>query len=262
VLKKSHVLVLGVATAGLIGFGAPMAGAATVSGPSSLVNVSNNQIPIQICGNDVNLNGLGVQVPAEGDALVASLLSPGSVTKGKTVNNRGCVVYDVQQNGDDDEGSTLVNVAGNQIPVQVCGNDVNGNLLGIQVPLEALGILVPVLSPGSVNMNKVVNNRGCVSLNDQQNGHRDGKDGSWQGDKGNWGNKGNKGCPCHKNGVNEGAVTSNVAGTPANGNAVNSNVAGHPVTGGGVTSGLSGLTSGLQGGKGLQGATKGLQVSK
>jgi hypothetical protein len=97
-LKKSHVLVLGVATAGLIGLGAPMAGAATVSGPSSLVNVSNNQIPLQLCGNDVYGNVIGGQVPVAGDALVASLLSPGSYTVAKGVNNRGCVELNNQQN--------------------------------------------------------------------------------------------------------------------------------------------------------------------
>jgi hypothetical protein len=39
------------------------------------------------------------------------------------------------------------------------------------VPLEALGVLVPALSPQSVNVNKATNNRGCVSANNQQNGH-------------------------------------------------------------------------------------------
>jgi hypothetical protein len=170
-VKKTHALALTVATAGLLGFAAPMASAATMSGPSSLVNASNNQIPVQACGNDVNLNAVGIQVPVEGASAVVPVLSPGSYNKGEVVNNRGCFQANNQQNSHDDEGSTLVNAAGNQIPVQVCGNDVNGNLFGIQVPLEAIGILVPVLSPGSVNMNKVVNNRGCASLNNQQNGH-------------------------------------------------------------------------------------------
>ena len=79
-VKKTHALALTVATAGLLGFAAPMASAATMSGPSSLVNVSNNQVPAQVCGNDVYGNIIGGQVPVEGNALVASLLSPGSVT--------------------------------------------------------------------------------------------------------------------------------------------------------------------------------------
>ena len=246
-LKKSHALVLGVATAGLIGFGAPMAGAATVSGPSSLVNVSNNQIPIQICGNDVYGNVIGGQVPVEGDALVASLLSPGSVTKAKAVNNRGCSVYDIQQNSHDNDGSTLVNVAGNQVPVQVCGNDIFINGIGAQVPLYGLDGALSVLSPAAITKSTAVNNQGCESMNVQQDGHRNGSDPSWTGTHGTT-------CPCKdKNAVNGGMNTAKMAGTPADQNAVNSNVAGHPVNGGGLTSGLSGVTGGL---------TNGLQASK
>jgi len=169
--KKGHALALAAVTAGLIGFAAPMASAATVDGPGGLVNVSNNQVPVQGCGNDVYINGIGAQVPAEGDSAVVPLLSPSSFNSGSSHNNRGCAMVNNQQNrhGDDDGG--LLNVANNQVPVQVCGNDVYGNVIGAQVPLEALGILVPVLSSGSVNMNKAVNNRGCVSLNNQQNGH-------------------------------------------------------------------------------------------
>src|ERR1700756_1991655 len=91
-LKKTHALALTVATAGLLGFAAPMASAATMSlggHPHSVVNVSNNQVPVQACGNDVYGNIIGGQVPVEGNALVASLLSPGSVTKAKAINNRG-----------------------------------------------------------------------------------------------------------------------------------------------------------------------------
>ena len=54
-LKKTHALALTVATVGLLGFAAPMASAATMADP--IVNVSNNQVPIQACGNDVNTNG-------------------------------------------------------------------------------------------------------------------------------------------------------------------------------------------------------------
>jgi hypothetical protein len=171
-VKKTHALALTVATAGLLGFAAPMASAATMSGPSSLVNVSNNQIPVQACGNDVYGNGIGAQVPVQGSSAVVPLLSPGSYNKGTAISNRGCFQANNQQNSHDDEGSSLVNVAGNQIPVQACGNDVYINVIGAQVPLQALGILIPVLSPGSVNTNKAVSNRGCVSLNNQQDGHK------------------------------------------------------------------------------------------
>ena len=169
-LKKTHVFVLGVATAGLLGFAAPMASAATMDGPGGLVNVSNNQVPVQGCGNDVYINGIGAQVPAEGDSAVVPLLSPQSFNKSTATNNRGCAMLNNQQNKGNG-GSGVVNVSNNQIPVQFCGNDVNANVAAIQVPVQALGLLVPALSPQSVNINKVTNNRGCVSANNQQNGH-------------------------------------------------------------------------------------------
>src|SRR6185437_2401160 len=50
-LKKGHALALAVATAGLIGFGAPLASAATMPNHAGAVNVSNNQAPLQACGN-------------------------------------------------------------------------------------------------------------------------------------------------------------------------------------------------------------------
>ncbi len=169
-VKKTHALALTVATAGLLGFAAPMASAATMSGPSSLVNVSNNQVPAQVCGNDVYGNVIGGQVPVEGDALVASLLSPGSVTKAKAINNRGCTEMNNQQNKSGDDGSSLVNAANNQIPVQVCGNDVFINGIGGQVPLYGLAGAISVLSPASVTKSTAVNNQGCSSANNQQNG--------------------------------------------------------------------------------------------
>ena len=66
-LKKGHALALAVATAGLIGFGAPLASAATMPNHAGAVNVSNNQLPMQACGNTVNGNFAGGQVPVEGD---------------------------------------------------------------------------------------------------------------------------------------------------------------------------------------------------
>jgi hypothetical protein len=252
-LKKSHVLVLGVATAGLIGLGAPMAGAATVSGPSSLVNVSNNQIPLQLCGNDVYGNVIGGQVPVAGDALVASLLSPGSYTVAKGVNNRGCVELNNQQNKHGD-GASLVNVSDNQIPVQVCGNDVFINGIGGQVPLYGLAGAISALSPSSVTKATAVNNQGCDSASNQQNGHN-WADGT--GQNGTGAPKHGK-CPCHaEHAANDGSVTStsNLPGKPVNGDAVNTNVAGTPVNGGAITSGLSGspvsgvVNSALQGAK-------------
>jgi hypothetical protein len=48
----------------------------------SLVNASNNQIPVQLCNNDIPVNaGLGVvQLPVDGVSAALGLLSTGSVT--------------------------------------------------------------------------------------------------------------------------------------------------------------------------------------
>jgi hypothetical protein len=173
-LKKSHALALAVTTAGLIGFGAPMASAATMHGPGGtaggLVNVSHNQVPIQGCGNDVDINGIGGQVIGQGGALVASLLSPGSVTNSTAVNNRGCDMVNKQSKGrhSSDEGG-LANIADNQVPAQFCGNQAMGNVIGGQVPLSALSGALAVLSPFAITNSTAVNNQGC-SLDNSQRG--------------------------------------------------------------------------------------------
>jgi hypothetical protein len=170
-LKKGHAVALTVVTAGLIGFAAPMASAAPLDGHGGLVNVSDNQVPIQACGNDLNTNAGGIQVPVEGASALVPLLSPDSFNKSTSYNDRGCVMRNNQQNGHGKDEGGLFNLSDNQVPVQVCGNDAYTNGAGTQAPLEALGLLVPVVSPGSVNLNKAVNNRSCVSSNNQQNGH-------------------------------------------------------------------------------------------
>lgn len=171
-LKKTHALALTVATAGLLGFAAPMASAATMSlgghGPQ-VVNVSNNQVPLEACGNDVDGNLAGGQVPAEGDAVVASLLSPGSVTKSTAVDNRGCEMKNNETNRHDDEGG-LVKATGNQIPAEACGNEVMGNAFGGQVPLTGLSGALALLSQGAVTKSTAVNNQGCKMKNNETNG--------------------------------------------------------------------------------------------
>ncbi|HEY6497583.1 MAG TPA: hypothetical protein VIZ43_30255 [Trebonia sp.] len=173
-LKKSHVLALAVTTAGLIGFAAPMASAATTSFAnhpgSSVVNVSGNQVPVQACGNDIYGNGIGGQVPAQGDALVGSLLSPGSVTKGSSTDNRGCGMINSSKTGGDSAGSSVINVANNQVPVQVCGNDGYINVIGGQVPLQGDAGALSLLSPAAITSSKAVDNRGCGLANSQKQG--------------------------------------------------------------------------------------------
>jgi hypothetical protein len=165
-LKKTHALALTVATAGLLGFAAPMASAATM--PDPIVNVSNNQVPIQACGNDVNTNGAGTQVLAQGAAVVGSLLSPGAVTEGKAISNRGCSMNNEQSNSNSD-GHGLFNFTDNQIPVQACGNDANTNGAGTQVPLSGIDGTLALLSPKAITKSVAVSNRGCSMNNLQRN---------------------------------------------------------------------------------------------
>lgn len=171
-LKKGHALALAVTTAGLIGFGAPLASAATMPHhPGSILNVSNNQLPLQACGNTVNGNALGGQVPVEGAAIVGSLLSPGAFTNATSVNNRGCDMVNNQDEGrgrhHDDDGA--LNIANNQVPAQACGNQALGNVAGGQVPLSALSGALTFLSPFSVTNATALTNQGC-ELNNSQHG--------------------------------------------------------------------------------------------
>jgi hypothetical protein len=174
-LKKSHAFALAVTTVGLIGFAAPMASAATTSfghqpASSSVVNVSGNQVPVQACGNDIYGNGIGGQVPAQGDALVGSLLSPGSVTKASSTDNRGCGMINSSKSGGDSAGSSVLNVANNQVPVQVCGNDGYINVIGGQVPLQGVGGALSLLSPQAITSSTATDNRGCGLANSQGKG--------------------------------------------------------------------------------------------
>jgi hypothetical protein len=159
---KSRALALAVATAGVIGFAAPMASAATVgTGPGDnggLVNVSHVQVPVQVCGNNVPVNVIGGQLPVDGLAGSIGLFSPGSTT---TANqDKSCHLKNKQDNNAYLPGCTtcggggavvpasdsggLVNVSHVQVPVQVCNNNIPVNVIGLQVPLSdisaALGL--------------------------------------------------------------------------------------------------------------------------
>jgi hypothetical protein len=81
---KNRAFALTVATAALVGLSAPVASAATFSGPGGvsnggLVNVSGNQIPVQACNDNVPVNALGVQGLATGLVPALGILSSGDV---------------------------------------------------------------------------------------------------------------------------------------------------------------------------------------
>lgn len=83
--RKNRAFALAVATAALVGLSAPVAGAATLQGPSgfnndSVLNLSGNQIPVQLCNNDIPVNVLGVQVPLSAISAVLGVLNSGALT--------------------------------------------------------------------------------------------------------------------------------------------------------------------------------------
>lgn len=164
-IKKSYALAVAATTVGLMGFAAPMASAATLGGHGGLLNISNNQVPVQACGNDVNANGLGGQVPAEGAAIAGSLLSGGATSTASSANNRACGMANTQIDHGSDASGGLANVSNNQVPVQACGNEVNGNVAGGQAPLTGLAGALAFLSPLSSNTATSVNNNRCGLAN-------------------------------------------------------------------------------------------------
>lgn len=174
-LKKSHALALAVTTAGLIGFCAPMASAATTapawnqpgSHTNAVVNISHNQLPMQACGNNADINGAGGQVPAEGDAIVGSLGSPRAWTQATAKSKRGCTMTNSQGKSGHSTTNAVVNISNNQVPVQACGNDVLGNAAGGQVPLSGVAGAISLLSPGAISMSHAVSSRGCSMMNSQ-----------------------------------------------------------------------------------------------
>jgi len=85
--RKNRAFALAVATAALVGVSAPVAHAAGPNNTSgfnndSLVNASGNQLPVQVCNNDVPVNaGLGVvQVPVDGVSGALGILSTGNIS--------------------------------------------------------------------------------------------------------------------------------------------------------------------------------------
>jgi hypothetical protein len=179
---KNCAFALAVATAALVGVSAPVAHAA--SGPSgfnndSLVNVSGNQVPVQVCNNDIPVNAgvLAGQVPLSGISALLGLVNTGNESSSV---NRDCSQKPAQSTtsttttGNSTSTSTsagakapashgpkgtsgfnndsLVNASNNQLPVQACNNDipVNAGLGVIQLPVDGVSGALGLLNTGSV----------------------------------------------------------------------------------------------------------------
>ena len=177
---KNCAFALAVATAALVGVSAPVAHAA--SGPSgfnndSLVNVSGNQVPVQVCNNDIPVNAgvLASQVPLSDISVLLGLVNTGnesssvnrdcsqkpaqSTTSTTTTGNStstGAGAKAPASHGPKGtsgfNNDSLVNASNNQVPVQACNNDipVNAGLGVIQLPVDGVSGALGLLSTGSV----------------------------------------------------------------------------------------------------------------
>ena len=73
--RKNRALALAAATAAIVGLSAPVAGAATLQGPSgfnndSILNLSGNQLPMEACNLGIPVDVLLAQIPLTGLGLV------------------------------------------------------------------------------------------------------------------------------------------------------------------------------------------------
>jgi hypothetical protein len=185
--RKTRAFALAAATASLVGLSAPLAGAATLQGgPSgfnndSVLNVSGNQLPVQLCNNDIPVNVLGVQVPLSAISAVLGVLNSGALTgsasktctqnptetnttttdTGSTITTTGSHGPMVVRRGTHFTGhrnstngfnnDSVLNVSGNQLPVQACNNDIPVNVAGVQVPVDGVSGVLGLLNSGPLS---------------------------------------------------------------------------------------------------------------
>jgi hypothetical protein len=201
---KNRAFALAVATAALVGLSAPVAGAATFSGPNgfnndSLLNVSGNQLPLQACNNEIPVNVLGVQVPLTAISAALGVLNSGalssqanqscaqtpsqSITSTTSTGNTTTITDKGKMMGSDDpsggwagggnhntsgfNNDSLVNLSNNQVPVQACNNDVPVNVLGVQVPVTGASGVLGLLNSGPLSSSA---DRTCTQTPSQMNG--------------------------------------------------------------------------------------------
>jgi len=197
---KNRAFALAVATAALVGLSAPVAGAATLQGPSgfnndSLVNVSGNQVPVTACNVGVPVNAVLAQVPLTALGLVGG---NGMLNTNKTgaTSSQTCAPSSTQQvtsttNTNSNNGpkpgtnpgsqpakhhngpsgfnnDSLVNVSNNQIPVAICNVAAPIAATGIQVPVT---VLTGVVGSGALNSNTQNSSapQGCTPAAGQHN---------------------------------------------------------------------------------------------
>ena len=63
-------------------------------------------------------------------------------------------------------GNSVLNVSGNQLPIQACNNSIPVNVLGVQVPLSAISAALGLLNSGALNSSA---DRTCTQTPSQTN---------------------------------------------------------------------------------------------
>jgi hypothetical protein len=174
---KNRAFALAAATAALVGLSAPVAGAATLQGPSgfnndSVLNLSGNQLPIAACNLGIPVDALLAQIPLTGLSLVGDGML-NSTTMNPT-NSQTCTQAPSQANTSTTNtnssnastaststtaetlatdtsgfnGDSVLNVSDNQIPATICNVAAPITATGLQVPVAILG---SVLGSGALN---------------------------------------------------------------------------------------------------------------
>jgi len=176
--RKNRAFALAVATAALVGLSAPVASAASFSGPSgfngdSVLNVSGNQIPVEACNDFIPVNAAGLQLPLQNVSAALGLASSGNQTSSTTTNscsqapsetNTQTITTNPAPTPTDTattattptggstsgfNGDSIVQVAGNQIPVEACNDTIPANVLGGQVVGQDIAGALGLLAAGT-----------------------------------------------------------------------------------------------------------------
>jgi hypothetical protein len=187
---KNRAFALAVATAALVGLSAPVASAATSQdGPSgfnndSVLNVSGNQLPTQTCTSGAPVNTVtSTQTITSALASIVPTISTGDVspmqgntctqstTETNTTTANTAPTAAASENAHShrsmsrSEGSdpssdpstsgfnndSVVNLSGNQLPVQTCTSGAAVNTVTETQALTSLLSILPVLSTGAVS---------------------------------------------------------------------------------------------------------------
>jgi len=143
---KNRAFALAVATAALVGMCAPVASAATFSGPSgfnndSVLNLSGNQLPVQACNLAPVAAALGLLSPGNQTSAINTSCTQNPAETNTTTTAASSTPTAASSTPSDPSADTtsgfnndsVLNLSGNQLPVQVCNDVLNA--------VAALGIL-------------------------------------------------------------------------------------------------------------------------